>query len=1848
MKVDENIIKLQGNSSTEADCTTEELHNKISFQFAEKMKTSSSNNGSPNNNADDEEKSKAEAKNSSSGPFDATIESEELHLDFEIFNSDKDDSMEEILEITLSDYDDTDEQEMDICKKDEHSYSCNSKDVGASSQTVLSTKSSETCVEKVGNSDQASSRSQSISDKNVATDADGMQIERHLLMNSKVTSRPTSQTCLSTTCSETGVEKVGNSDQASSRSQGLSDENVATDAGCMQNEKHLEMMSKVTNRRSLQTSLSPTDSDQVSSSRSECISDKNMATDADGMQNERLLLMNSIVTSKSDDINDEIAHKITFKTPDTEQKLESDGSYIIEKQVVVDQGKPVENTSLSSGSGSSEQVSGEHQDLEMLTDSSKFSSVEVKKDPSPVGSATGQLDTCASDVAKHLYTGAETSETVLDSELEEATVVPSVEVPSTENYIVKSEQNCCKIINSKSDEKSATLVISTIPQNSVKICDLENEQNDAPLMVTNELNSENIEMFSSEKNDETAVLSTHEENKAMYISKCEQASGTVNDSENHTPKCNVSPTETSVNTDLSQNMVSSSVKEQELQLPEKSTPSLSLSTSPALSKTTENQTEPTSVSLLTSKTEDNAAATPSVSALTSSITEKLIEPLSASVLTSKTTEKQIEPVHTDKLESSMKEQAASVPKIHTEQSERLSSLSQCVELKTTSSLSSSGAPQPEATSVASSFTSLNLLKDKTSKDHSSNTVETIHDISKHIKSEPVDNGYEQLVHNSIQNPDLKNKSHSVSALPSFVVKSESSTVLSDGGKHASVDHKIVTKASAPIPKQKSPMKVVKSSLPVVLPAADCKQKVPFAIVNSGYNSSGVPCSYIIPINTSFASSSQFQTLFKSSSNGKVMLQRITLNNGPQNVKKKGQQLKPSTNVSSHTSSTPASLRLAIPVSCGTKVATKGQFGATRPDTEGISTLTPAILENIKETSTNSLGYFKIKSLDISGISELVQRKNLEQIYKAPVKPLKVLSTKMTYLCTECGDTFLLESSLKDHFARCSMVVQYYCKACKVKLLFTNKCSLLKHLRCHSASPDMLTKAALQIKADHISVLSVFEGNMPKTEKAAVNSHYHVGPKVLNIVKSKGDDPCPECGHVSHLKISHHFGSLGVICNFKHMCKHCSMYLPTACSLNAHYRVHSYAWPFVCPECGKTVGAIDDFKTHLSEECYHFSRVPMFVCPVCNVLVFKASSLKQHFVLEHKNIFYSEKRCQAVFSTYEQYLNHKHTVHPGSSCCPNIHFYCQICKTSLLLKLLLNHMNSHITVIKQNIQFGYLCITCRDEEKVSRMFITRNDLQRHQEVHKGGWSTRCSVCSLLFTSAELEDHMTKCHASTDENVCKHCTMHADDMETHLKHCEARNIALMFEDTIGPDCSRKQPTSNSKEFLSFLDSLNQSGCLASHEVQKVENGVDSAQLVCKYCKADGYQSLANLARHISIHVKDGVLICNKCQRRNFKSIGEMKSHQIVCGLDLNCLEEISSGEEFCCEDCDKYFRDSVALHKHMKEEHAFYPCHLCGLTYSTDDDRELHMNTVHRGKKSVSLSCHLCRGKKGKGKTFMRREFYYNHMETVHGIGKSADESNDSKRKSESSESGSPLKRLKVDEADKFCCAKCEFSTVKSEEFSDHIVKHKKDDSSIQCPNCGLCFSVVPALKRHLLLVHKIKDVDQFIADKELQAPEEEEDVDLSFVCPQGPDTCADSQSNCQDPDRTSDNPRECCVCNRIFETEAEKNFHMRTHGMAFISSRRRQRLPKKSLDSDEREVDVVNCDTTSAPTTPEKSSITDTRDNSKPSPISVAKRVKLSETSKILQPSNQPVVAVERIQTPDKAVVTAEKTHRENE
>lgn len=280
---------------------------------------------------------------------------------------------------------------------------------------------------------------------------------------------------------------------------------------------------------------------------------------------------------------------------------------------------------------------------------------------------------------------------------------------------------------------------------------------------------------------------------------------------------------------------------------------------------------------------------------------------------------------------------------------------------------------------------------------------------------------------------------------------------------------------------------------------------------------------------------------------------------------------------------------------------------------------------------------------------------------------------------------------------------------------------------------------------------------------------------------------------------------------------------------------------------------------------------------------------------------------------------------------------------------------------------------------------------------------------------------------------------------------------------------------------------------------------------------------------------------------------------------------------CSECREPFHTEKDLIRHMKDEHEVirqFTCHLCGLTYENHSKLHSHVKTVHEGKpKEPAYLCWLCE-EKNIHKGYPNMALLEKHIITFHKVpkchldfSKLQNAGSESTREEANTKHGSPVKRLKVEGDVKFTCAKCDFVCEEKAAFLKHINRHRSDDHSIQCQECGMCFVVMPALRRHLLMVHKIRDFSRYCKEAGLpvEAPEEEPIIrpPAARAAARASYTAmmAEFEASPEKEKKRStveeSNPLECKVCYKVYSCEKDLGTHMRSHGMAFIRSKRRE-------------------------------------------------------------------------------------------
>ncbi|XP_077916378.1 zinc finger protein 532 isoform X5 [Halichoerus grypus] len=269
---------------------------------------------------------------------------------------------------------------------------------------------------------------------------------------------------------------------------------------------------------------------------------------------------------------------------------------------------------------------------------------------------------------------------------------------------------------------------------------------------------------------------------------------------------------------------------------------------------------------------------------------------------------------------------------------------------------------------------------------------------------------------------------------------------------------------------------------------------------------------------------------------------------------------------------------------------------------------------------------------------------------------------------------------------------------------------------------------------------------------------------------------------------------------------------------------------------------------------------------------------------------------------------------------------------------------------------------------------------------------------------------------------------------------------------------------------------------------------------------------------------------------------------------------------CWECDRLFTQRDVYISHVRKEHGKqmkkHPCRQCDKSFSSSHSLCRHNRIKHKGIRKVYTCSHCPESRR----TFTKRLMLEKHIQLMHGIKdpdlkEMTEATNEEepeikedpkvpspKRKLEEpvlefrpprGAITQPLKKLKINVFKVHKCAVCGFTTENLLQFHEHIPQHKSDGSSYQCRECGLCYTSHVSLSRHLFIVHKLKEPQP--VSKQNGAGEENQQENKPSPEDESPDGVGSD--------------RKCKVCAKTFETEAALNAHMRTHGMAFIKSKR---------------------------------------------------------------------------------------------
>ncbi|KAL7376382.1 hypothetical protein ABVT39_006833 [Epinephelus coioides] len=577
---------------------------------------------------------------------------------------------------------------------------------------------------------------------------------------------------------------------------------------------------------------------------------------------------------------------------------------------------------------------------------------------------------------------------------------------------------------------------------------------------------------------------------------------------------------------------------------------------------------------------------------------------------------------------------------------------------------------------------------------------------------------------------------------------------------------------------------------------------------------------------------------------------------------------------------------------------------------------------------------------------------------------------------------------------------------------------------------------------------------------------------------------------------------------------------------------------ISASCSAPLVAAMPLEDDASKLCRHSLK-----CSECNEMFPDDSSLAMHYQQAPESS--GQKTCticQMLLPNQCSFLSHQRIhQHKSPYICPECGASCRSV-----------HFQSHVTknCLHYTRRVGYRCIHC------SVIFADAATVKSHIQNSHCETFFKCPLCPMAFKSAPgTHSHVNTQHPGMkagEPKMIYKCSM-CDTvftlqslLYTHFDQHIVNHKVSVFK---CPDCSMHYAQ---KQLM--LDHIK-----AIHGTLKTIEGPPNLGINLPLStKPTNSNSTNSNSPSNNNNNKDGGNINSQDKIEKKPSPSPLKKTNSSGSADIK--NPASSG--YTCGDCSTLFSSREVFVAHMRREHGKilkkHPCRQCDKSFSSSHSLCRHNRLKHKGLRKV-YTCPHC---PALSQPFTKRVLLDQHIHLMHGVkdpeGKtvSSDHTETSpdkettlspKRKPEEDEGSpslnsrgfdsQPLKRLKVNILKVHKCAVCGFTTEDIAAFHEHIPQHKSDGSSYQCQECGLCYTSHRSLARHLFIVHRLK-----------------EPQGLARYNGRGKDDDESQRENQLDVTDGTPNTK-CKVCGKMFETEGNLNTHMRTHGMAFIKSKR---------------------------------------------------------------------------------------------
>ncbi|XP_070828493.1 zinc finger protein 592 [Chaetodon trifascialis] len=453
--------------------------------------------------------------------------------------------------------------------------------------------------------------------------------------------------------------------------------------------------------------------------------------------------------------------------------------------------------------------------------------------------------------------------------------------------------------------------------------------------------------------------------------------------------------------------------------------------------------------------------------------------------------------------------------------------------------------------------------------------------------------------------------------------------------------------------------------------------------------------------------------------------------------------------------------------------------------------------------------------------------------------------------------------------------------------------------------------------------------------------------------------------------------------------------------------------------------------------------------------------------------------------------------------------------------------------------GLMCKVC------SMLLPNKCSFRAHERIHAHKSPYCCPECGALSRSADIQKHVKEnClhYARKAWYKCLHCDMVFKTLQgqkTHIeeKHCEVfykcSICPVAFKTTDGCEAHLKNKHSADKMspqliFKCSCETVFKKKPLLFQHFHQNANKRVTCVFKCPECNSVFPQKQLLMQHFKDVHVGNMTAEMENSSKEADSADWPQDAHPVQQQKSYSPVKRTDSPRKkaeqdarprvkptgWTCGECLQWFPERDSYVSHVKTTHGKsvkrHPCRHCEQSFNSTTSLRRHIRSDHDGKKKI-YTCWYCTETKT---VFTTSVMLKNHISLMHGI-KNPDLSQMPKTAIQESKEalgkGPVSERPAVDAQeegwDRTCsveapsakrlktqyrCSKCGFATDDRTQFQQHIPQHKTDENTPQCLHCGLCFTSVLSLNRHLFIVHKVKEEERGEEGQE----EEEQSTDCN--------------------------------------------------------------------------------------------------------------------------------------------------------